>query len=63
MPRLAEKEDDNRNLFYADAIVTKGSSNIEATVRKRRPFFAFPFARMDEERVGKKVMCSKLKRG
>ena len=48
---------------YADALAKAGCENIETIVRKRRTLFTGFVARMDSERLPKRVMFGEVDRG
>ena len=50
-------------LSSADALAKIGFENVETTVRKRRVLFARFVARMDNERLPKRVMFGEVDRG
>ena len=58
-----KRKRDDHTLLYADALAKTASESIEATVRKRRTFFAVLVARMGGERLPQKAMFGEHVRG
>ena len=58
-----ERCDGYHMLTYAYALAKTGRENVETTVRKRRIFFAKFVARMDNERLPKRVMFGEADEG
>lgn len=60
-----KRKRDDHNLSYAETLVKAGSASLEATVRKRQTLFRSfcVLIRMEDERVGKRVIFGALVEG